>query len=806
MIFFDHHRRPSTLPKSLEGDWVANHNSVIHKRMALPAEMRAQSDVPLVWKTPLERDVIDALLDLSRERCAFCEGRDMDTNIRAYRFRPPANAEPVKTRAGKDCYLWLTFQWSNLYPICGHCWPRNPNLFPVEGKRLEYDPSTLLTLYQEKPDYDEEATLYYPGEASPPHLRFDVGFDGKLIPLNGRATATIDQFNLNAAPTVKARWSELNTLIGKLRAKNTDPIATDLRTTSYGGPKYLMMRAIGEKLLERMTLGRKGDLSPDRIQRLFSDLYQRDDYDTAIAAVVEKMELDFYGVEDEMGAILRTAADMSEAVIESGVQAQVSYRLASLDIDNFKSLEKISCRLDAEPRPVPLPAGVTVESRIIPRVPCLLLLGENATGKSSILEAMTIALSSAEVHPDLLPKGVSRLVLDPEYLGSKAEDSQRTARVEIGFYRLEDGKLTDPEAPDIQKVVMTVDPGQSDTVRVEMNGALRDALPPIFAYGAHRLFGSNRRTGRARHVDTLFRLDRSLSNPEKWLCSLSQTDLDAVVRALRHIIQIDGEFEQIEIVREGKEEPYCRIHLRKSRADGSTYLVRQRLDTVSSGYRAVLAVACDVIEGLMKINGQSAEEARKAAAIVVIDEIEAHLHPRWKIRLVEGLRRALDAVTFVMTSHDPLCVRGMLNGEIMVLERLDGASPTALAEGVEALTELRNPELLTVEQLLTSDFFQLVTTDDRIGTEELASYVDIVSRAETAPASLTPQEKEFLTMMRREVSGALPFGQTEIAREVHDAVAAFMDARRNGAGSAGIDAARREVRQQVANFLEGILG
>ena len=815
MIFFDHQRRPSTLPKSLEGDWVSSHNSVIHKRMMLSPEERAQSDVPLVWKSTFYPDVVNALLDLSRERCAFCETRDMDLNIRAYRFRPPANAEPVKTRDGKDCYLWLTFEWSNLFPICGNCRPRNPNFFPVEGKRLEYDPNEVLSRHRERPDYDEAATLYYPGEIDQPHLRFDIGFDGKLIGLNKRAVATIGHFNLNTRRTVEARLNELKIFINHLKTARADLLSAKLRALAFGGVKYLMMRKIGEKLLERYQIKRTADLVPDRIQRLFSDLFQRDDYEKTVASVIEGLELSFFGVEDAVEPMLRTApSDLP--TLESGIAVEAapvsepepvtSFRLASLQIRNFKSLERISCKLDAEPRPIPLPAGVTVESRIIPKVPCLLLLGENATGKSSILEALTIALTPPSEHEAILPKGISRLVLDPEYMGSEAEPGQRVATVRIGFYRLEDGHLPEPDNPQIAEVKMRIDPTNAQSVSIEMDPALRPALPPIFAYGAHRLFGTQRRTGAARHVDTLFRIDRSLSNPEKWLCSLGQSDLDAVVRALRHIIQIDGEFQQIEVVRPTGAEPFCRIHLRKNRPDGKTYLVKQRLDTVSSGYRAVLAVACDVIEGLMKLNGQTADEARQAPAIVVIDEIEAHLHPRWKIRLVEGLRRALDAVTFVMTSHDPLCIRGMLNGEIMVLERLDGASPTELAEGVEALTELRNPELLTVEQLLTSDFFQLVTTDDRIGTEGLASYVDIVRRAETAPTSLTPQEREFLQMMRREVRGALPFGQTEIAREVHDAVARFMDARRNGAGSAGMDAARADIRKEVAGFLKGILG
>lgn len=133
MIFFDHDRRAERYPKALDTKRLQIAKEQINDRMTLPRSEREQTDVPPVWKQPLGRGVLNALTELSHGRCAFCE--TISADLRAYRFRPPAYTEPLKESEGKDSYLWLTFNWSNLYPICPNCLPQNPNAFPVDGSR-----------------------------------------------------------------------------------------------------------------------------------------------------------------------------------------------------------------------------------------------------------------------------------------------------------------------------------------------------------------------------------------------------------------------------------------------------------------------------------------------------------------------------------------------------------------------------------------------------------------------------------------------------------------------------------------------
>ena len=278
-----------------------------------------------------------------------------------------------------------------------------------------------------------------------------------------------------------------------------------------------------------------------------------------------------------------------------------------------------------------------------------------------------------------------------------------------------------------------------------------------------------------------------------------------MVSALRHIIRIDGEFESIEFPPQADPSTApCIIRLKKRRPDGTTAIVPQPLAIVSSGFRAVLALVCDILDGLLDAHDGSPHDARMSRAIVLIDEIEAHLHPRWKLQIVAGLRRALPRVTFLMTSHDPLCVRGMFDGEVMALNRYNNEKKEGLGlpERVERVAGFDQVETMTVDQLLTSDLFQLLSADDEATERDLAAAADVIARR---PAdSWTAEDKAQVARLNDRIGRGLPVGRNEVTRLVQEAVAEYLVARRQ-ADAAAASAARDKAKQAVRNYLEGLV-
>jgi len=122
---------------------------------------------------------------------------------------------------------------------------------------------------------------------------------------------------------------------------------------------------------------------------------------------------------------------------------------------------------------------------------------------------------------------------------------------------------------------------------------------------------------------------------------------------------------------------------------------------MSAGYQTVVAVAADIMRLLME-RWQALESA---TAIVLVDELDAHLHPRWKMRIVRSLRDAFPSVQFIASTHDPLLLRGLRNGEVALLRR----DPDA---GAVADRDLPPIEGMQVDELLTSRHFGLDSTLD----------------------------------------------------------------------------------------------
>jgi predicted ATP-binding protein involved in virulence len=100
--------------------------------------------------------------------------------------------------------------------------------------------------------------------------------------------------------------------------------------------------------------------------------------------------------------------------------------------------------------------------------------------------------------------------------------------------------------------------------------------------------------------------------------------------------------------------------------------------------------------------------------MVLLDELEVHLHPEWKMNVVSDLRSMFPHLQFVVTTHDPLCLRGLERGEIHLLRRDE------LDEVV--VEQIDVPPGLDADEILTGQWFGLTTTLDRAVESDLLEY------------------------------------------------------------------------------------
>ncbi|ELK4826547.1 TPA: AAA family ATPase [Pseudomonas aeruginosa] len=763
---FDRSSEPP--PFTLQGREASIHRKKLANFFLMDEKKRAQTRVP-DFGSELDHESLNAGLNrLFRGKCSFCES--MVTTM-PYRFRPPSDATPVAHNSDSHLYYsWLSNAWENLYSICEGCHPKQqPTYFPVRGKRaplptknqLENYANEEFGLWRDHPP-KEKPLLLDPCEKCDFARHLQIDLYGILLPRSKRGQATVEYFELNRDELCSARAIRLNEYLTRLIDSTTpqahasnDPELFDFAKLEFGGLWYLICREVF--LFISPGNPQQLSLSPKQIPLSIKKITRRLDYR------LDRDKLENW-LNDSLRDVFTYDSYESRGITDSSPTLEV------ITLNNFKGIERLELAMP--------PAHKSTEELPPLLQPAMLILGENAAGKSSILEAIALALTTDQGRNELR-LDVSSIPLDPELLGAFSAPRSASAQVVLKF----DNGTTR---------TLTIADGQ-----YQIEGST--GAPPVFAYGAFRQYQkkSNSRHSPAKSIINLFQSDKLLANPEQWLLKLDEADFNRVIRILREILSIEGEFEVIE-----RDFDNQRCLIVTAAGGNSRHLTP--LSLASSGYRSMLSMICDILHGLMNSNfNVIIESLESAQAVVLIDEIEAHLHPRWKIQIMQALRRALPKVTFIATTHDPLCLRGMQDGEVVVMQRvISDAAASEWPVMVERIAHLPDVGQLTIEQLLTSDFFSLASTDQPETERELAMFADLLAAREKGQP-LTSAQDQAWKVFERDVRDALPVGSTEVQRLVQEAVAEYLKERRQ-ASSITLSSLRNAAKTRIVNILRAL--
>lgn len=94
---------------------------------------------------------------------------------------------------------------------------------------------------------------------------------------------------------------------------------------------------------------------------------------------------------------------------------------------------------------------------------------------------------------------------------------------------------------------------------------------------------------------------------------------------------------------------------------------RLSLQQLSDGERAFIAVLGDLVRRLALANPELANPL-EGHGVVLIDELELHLHPRWQREVVEKLRTSFPNIQFIATTHSPFIIQSLRPGELITLD------------------------------------------------------------------------------------------------------------------------------------------
>jgi hypothetical protein len=381
------------------------------------------------------------------------------------------------------------------------------------------------------------------------------------------------------------------------------------------------------------------------------------------------------------------------------------------------------------------------------------LLGNNGTGKTTLLQV----LASCELYPltagsnkdQITPAGWAPRWLSVHGTGvSFSRDRAQQTNLSASLFR---GRAFDHGAD----AHVTVDIRCGISAEDRHTASIHEEFVGLkcYGYGASRRF-SLKGLAEAEADDataSLFSDDANLRNAEDWLLRL-----DYAAKASEQSLVREHQARQrdlitallIEILPEVDEirfDPGAGTHP-SPKVEAKTPYGWVAFRQLGHGYRTLIAWMVDLVSRLVERYPESPNPL-EAPAVVLVDEIDLHMHPEWQRKVMSKLTESFPNTQFIVTAHSPLIVQAAAEDANLALLRREG-------DHVIIDNDVGYIRGWDVDLLLVSDLFGLPSSRP-------PQYDAIFERRKKllGKSKLTPKEKQELAELNEKVF-QLPFGET----------------------------------------------
>ena len=285
-----------------------------------------------------------------------------------------------------------------------------------------------------------------------------------------------------------------------------------------------------------------------------------------------------------------------------------------------------------------------------------ILLGANGTGKSTILRALGLITAGSD--------SLAEVIGDPAYwIRNGSNSCQIEVMLQTGEGEEHQLSLKIPRNDSLTDIL-----SRNKSSLQPLNDALHDSDRNYFVagYGASRRLasdrtlrrkGSNYRHQRAQSVATLFDNDALLESLEAWAMDLDYRKNDRGIKTVRSVLSsfLPGlKFENID-----KE----RGSLLFKTPDGIV-----PLQYLSDGYQNVAAWIGDLLRRITDVFDDYSSPL-KVRGILMVDEVDLHLHPKWQRFLYSFLQKKLPNLQLIVTTHSAVTAQQAEGQEVHYLTR-----------------------------------------------------------------------------------------------------------------------------------------
>lgn len=384
-----------------------------------------------------------------------------------------------------------------------------------------------------------------------------------------------------------------------------------------------------------------------------------------------------------------------------------------LELSRFRCFESVDVGFHYPGRPLPQDA----ESLALPNM--TLILGDNGAGKSSLLKAISVGilgtvLSDSGFRPFRLVRLASLLgagqgsVRVTTAIGA-ADRGPGDEDVDYVFQAVLDHKGTENYFVH-QKTAIFFDGAQ-----LPVPDSLRDASTAAFllcGYGSSRRSEDAQtydeaarlksRSARYQRVASLFEEGFTLIPFSPWLTSLaSPPDAHHHFGEVMNLLAKLLEGSEVELSSFSS-----RVSSKGSRFDTVFTVLADKTQVhfseLSDGYRTYLSWLGDLLKQLVDVTPQGGNLV-ETAGVVLLDEVDLHLHPSWQRRILGRLSSTFPKLQFIVTSHSPILAASVPRENVLMVDRS--------AEGPAVVTwPSKDYYGRSVDEVLTGDLFGLSST------------------------------------------------------------------------------------------------
>jgi predicted ATP-binding protein involved in virulence len=359
-----------------------------------------------------------------------------------------------------------------------------------------------------------------------------------------------------------------------------------------------------------------------------------------------------------------------------------------------------------------------------------IILGENGTGKSNLLKAVALVTSGSNALGELLGNSDEWIRIGENACSIHAVLSTKKGEERNVFLKINRGD-------NFSKIISN----NRDSLSL-IDNAIERAERNYFvvAYGPNRRLSNDifsnfekSKSNRFINVRNLFDNSSPLNPLTAWIIEMdyyrsNEGGISLIKEALRDFLP-GIEFHSID--KEKKQVLFETV-------DGLV-----ALDQLSDGYKNMASWIGDLLFRITE-SFRDYDKPLLSRGLLLIDEIELHLHPKWQRKLYDFISKKLPNFQVIATTHSPLTAQQADDQELYALKRNEDRH-------IELVPFVGSPKSLLINQLLMTPVFGLETDESYEVQKAKVTYERLKSSGE-----LNLMQKEEMKEVKKKLKNELP--------------------------------------------------